>query len=209
MPQLFGVDSNLDLPDANPGDGIALSQRMGFATSLRAAVEEANALPGTGCDTWLLQISRCLSRAGTEWSEPYVVEEDLRIYLPEPCHTYRTGGLATAFIGRSASRDVRAMHVRSGVALTLEQIGMDGGNDKGGGLYMEPGATVHLIGASIGGSARLGGAIYNDHGTLILSNSVFAAPIYDYVQERMRNGLQHAFPAALRRRGAPFTTRVA
>jgi hypothetical protein len=78
---LFGVDSNLDLPDANPGDGIALSQE-GFAT-LRAAVEEANALPGADAirpgSQFALLSSRQLDGASL------VVEDDLHIYYPGPC----------------------------------------------------------------------------------------------------------------------------
>jgi hypothetical protein len=177
-------DTSNDFSDANPGDGVALT--VDGKTSLRAAIEEANALQGPD---EIVAIAGILCELVRILESTLFIEDDLRIYLPEPCHTYRTGGLTQADIGRSVSGDVRAMHVRSGVALTLEHIGMDGGHDKGGGLYMEPGATVHLIGASIRGSARLGGAIYNDHGTLILSNSVFSEPIYDNVQERVRNGL--------------------
>jgi ELWxxDGT repeat protein len=43
--QTFVVNLNLDQPDTNPGDGVAITVSGG--TSLRAAIQEANALPGT------------------------------------------------------------------------------------------------------------------------------------------------------------------
>ncbi len=49
VPAVFTVNSTLDLPDANPGDGLAeaFDTVTGqWVTTLRAAVMEANALPG-------------------------------------------------------------------------------------------------------------------------------------------------------------------
>ena len=40
----FTVDSSADGPDTNPGDGVCLAERN--ACTLRAAIQEANALPG-------------------------------------------------------------------------------------------------------------------------------------------------------------------
>lgn len=49
VPAVFTVNSTLDLPDANPGDGQALAYDPStdqWVTTLRAAIMEANALPG-------------------------------------------------------------------------------------------------------------------------------------------------------------------
>lgn len=55
----FTVNSTLDLPDGNPGDGICLTSPPFSACTLRAAIMETNALPGAdtinlGVDTYLL-----------------------------------------------------------------------------------------------------------------------------------------------------------
>ncbi len=42
----FTVNSTLDLPDGNPGDGVCLTDPPFSACTLRAAIMESNALPG-------------------------------------------------------------------------------------------------------------------------------------------------------------------
>jgi predicted outer membrane repeat protein len=162
-------DTYNDIGDANPGDGLALTLD-GF-TTLRAAIEEANALPGLDeikatTDTYTCSVVRMLEST-------LFIEDDLRIYMPSACITFRTGWLTTAYIGENDYTDTRAFHIRSGVTLTLEHIGLSGSDDKGGGMYIEPDARVNLVGSFINGNARLGGGVYNDHGVLILTNSFF------------------------------------
>ncbi len=170
-----------DRGDANPGDGLALT--VDGMTTLRAAIDEANALPGPDEIEAIAYGMMCTLVNSLE--STLFIEEDLRIYLPKPCDMFRVGLVRTDV---QAANGVRAFHVRSGVVLTLENIAASGAADKGGGLYIEPGATVHLIGSAIEGNARLGGAVYNDHGTVVLSKSQFDEPVDDPYLPGLRYG---------------------
>jgi predicted outer membrane repeat protein len=195
---LFGVDSNLDLPDANPGDGIALSQE-GFAT-LRAAVEEANALPGTDAIRPGSH-SRCLFAQLNGAS--LVVEDDLHIYYPGPCVADR-GGPSLARILRAINGVLNSLRVRAGVTLTLENLGVEGLGDQRSAVYVEPGATLYLVGSTIDGNAEVGGAVYNDHGTVVLVNSVFETPVYDAEEQRMLYGFSTFISGSTTATGSAF-----
>ncbi|MCI0354526.1 MAG: CSLREA domain-containing protein, partial [Acidobacteria bacterium] len=53
---MFTVDSTIDEPDANSGDGLCASAPSGECT-LRAAIEEANVLPGIDNITFASEIT--------------------------------------------------------------------------------------------------------------------------------------------------------
>ena len=112
MLSAFIVDSPLDQPDANPGDGIAATSSG--ETTLRAAIQEANAAPGQ--DTILLPPGLIeLSLAGptdhSAASGDLEITDDLVI---------SGAGLDETFI--DASQIDSAFHIQDGVSLTLEQL---------------------------------------------------------------------------------------
>ena len=66
---VFTVNTNVDLPDASPGNGVCDAVPPNNTCTLRAAIEEANALPGADQiilppNTYLLTI---VSERGYHW----------------------------------------------------------------------------------------------------------------------------------------------
>jgi len=76
-----------------------------------------------------------------------------------------------------ASNSKRVISVNNGVSLTLKNMTLKGGyiyRGYGGGIYMSPSSTVNLFNTTITNSSANGGSgggIFNDGGTLNLSNS--------------------------------------
>lgn len=108
----FVVDSPLDEPDANVGDGLAASSSR--ESTLRAAVQEANATPGA--DTILLPAGffDLLLPGPTDHS---AASGDLEITGDL---TIIGAGQAVTFI--DASQIDSAFHIQAGVALTFDDL---------------------------------------------------------------------------------------
>ncbi len=175
----FLVDSFEEGTDANPGDGFCATS-AGTCT-LRAAVQEANALPGKQ----VLALTRSLymlnfeettvlaalaGNAQTATAEDGAVSGDLDI----------TDNLE--IVGLSAEESVihanggdRVIEVLNGATLTLRDLGLTGGsaidNGPGGGLYNN-GGTVLLDRVSINDNfAGTGGGIANHGGSMRIVGS--------------------------------------
>lgn len=108
----FVVNSPLDQPDANPGDGIAAT--ASGETTLRAAIQEANAAPGP--DTIILPPG-LLDLSPSEPDDHSAAAGHLEI----------TDELTIAGAGQDltvidASRIDSAFHIQSGVSLTLDNL---------------------------------------------------------------------------------------
>ena len=144
----FHVNRTDDTVDISPGNGVA---RDGTgATTLRAAIMEANAL--RGADTIVLPAGTfVLSRAGA--GENAAVDGDLDV-------TDLTGSLKIIGAGAGqtiidAARLDRVFHVLPGASLTLEGLTITGGSAKGNSIQDER-----------------GGGVYVDGGTLVVANSI-------------------------------------
>lgn len=112
MLSAFIVDSPLDQPDANPGDGIAAS--ASGETTLRAAVQEANANPGP--DTIVLP-PRFIELTLDGENDHSAASGDLEI---TDDLTITGAGQDETFI--DASQIDSAFHIQAGVSLTLDGL---------------------------------------------------------------------------------------
>ncbi|MFP4502248.1 MAG: right-handed parallel beta-helix repeat-containing protein [Candidatus Hydrogenedentota bacterium] len=161
----FVVRDPQDLPDTNPGDGVAMS--AAGTTTLRAAVEEANATPGAD----EIVLSRVLGErevGAVVVDGPLFIADDLVITVEQ---------LAYVFFRLPDELSFRVLEVMSNVSLQLYKIrfsARDGDTsfsaDRGGLMFVHPGACVALEGCTLnrGRVSDAGGAIYVDFGTLDL-----------------------------------------
>lgn len=112
MLSAFVVDSPLDQPDANPGDGIA--ETASGETTLRAAIQEANATTGPDTITLpprLIELSLQGAADHTAATGDLEITDDLVI---------SGAGLEESII--DASQIDSAFHIQDGVSLTLENL---------------------------------------------------------------------------------------
>ncbi len=154
---VFQVDSTADVHDANPGDGLCQTS-VGTCT-LRAALEEADALP-----------------AGST----------ITVDVPAGTYDLTLGGLAatandvtisgagrtvTVVSAGGASRD---LFVGAGATVTVESLTITGGNagnaGYGGGIESAGSLTVDRSVIS-GNEATAGGGLTNAGGTLVVTRS--------------------------------------
>ena len=138
MLSAFIVDSLLDQPDANPGDGIAAT--ASGDTTLRAAVQEANATSGPDAITLpsdLIELSLQGAVDHTAASGDLEITDDLVI---------SGAGLEESII--DASLIDSAFHIQDGVSLTLENLTLQvsTGNEN---AIVNDGGTLTLKGADV------------------------------------------------------------
>jgi len=175
----FLVDSFEEGTDANPGDGFCATSEG--SCTLRAAVQEANALPGKQVlaltrSLYMLNFEEATILAALVGNTPTLLAEDGAI----------TGDLDITdnleIIGLSADESVihanagdRVIEVHSGVNLTLRDLGLTGGmaidSGPGGGIYNN-GGTVLLDRVSVNNNfAGTGGGIANHRGSMRMVGS--------------------------------------
>lgn len=172
---VFAVNSVLDKVDLIPGDGIVDTGTPGEIT-LRAAIQEANALAGDdtitlGAGTFTLSIT------GT--GEDAAATGDLDI-------TDTTGSLT--IIGAGADRTIidaagldRVFEVFGAATLDLHDVTISGGKISpilatglGGGIHNNKGGTVTIANSTLSGNrATFGGAIRN-FGRMTITNSTLS-----------------------------------
>ena len=147
----FTVDTTADTVDANAGNGLAEDGTGN--TSLRAAIEEANALAGAdnitiGAGTYTLSLGELQ------------ISSDITI----------TGaGVDQTFIdGATLSR---VFNITSGT-VTISNLTIQNGSEaNGGGMYVGSAGNVTLTNVElINNTGSFGGAIYNDTGILTLND---------------------------------------
>lgn len=163
----FTVDSFADTPDALPGDGLA--QDSSGATTLRAAIMEANALAGTdqlvlSAGTYTLDLAGRLEDLAA--TGDLDITDDLIISGP--------GAHLTTL--DAAGLD-RLFHVHSGVTFQLTGVSLTGGDTgttgtsvqlSGGALANEGQATLTGVAFFQNHAEEPGGAIHNT-GTLTMT----------------------------------------
>ena len=158
----FIVNNTQDVPDDNPGNGICHPVNGAANTcTLRAAIMEANALPGSH-QIALPSGQYTPNRPGRE--EQAALTGDLDISRDITI----VNGTNNPPIIFSITQD-RVFDILSGGSLTLRNIGVNGGvanavgTVRGGAFQVTTGAQLFLDRAKVGTNyANIGGAIYSD-----------------------------------------------
>ncbi len=167
--------------DTNPGDGLALTEDG--LTTLRAAVEEANALPGPDEISFNITAFDC-PHSGWLFCDVYVssnleITEDLVLYHEwEEGFEWVEGGRAKIKVMTHGGDPDSAFVVAPGVHFTVRDIEIQSYTEPlplNGGLFrVSTGAELNLDGVVLVAQAlKRGGAIYNDGGTVFVRDSTF------------------------------------
>lgn len=147
----FNVNSTVDAPDANPGDGLCVSTNT--RCTLRAAVMEGNALAGT--DTIELPAGTfVLTRSGSGEANAATGDLDLN-------SSFNISGVnaASTIIDAAALGD-RVFEISSGPILMVRMTIRNGTAPLGGGIAITGSADVNLNGLTLSGNAAdFGGGI--------------------------------------------------
>ncbi|MBI4770350.1 MAG: CSLREA domain-containing protein [Chloroflexi bacterium] len=152
----FVVNSTADAVDASPGDGVCATA-AGECT-LRAAIQETNALPGADviivpAGTYTLTVS-----GGGELG----ISDDLGLIGQRPGETI--------IDGNGGMTGARVFSIASGAKVRFVRLVITGGTaPDGGGIYNN--GTLALTGSVVTGNNAIGGGgVFNDH-TLSLDGS--------------------------------------
>ncbi|MFT5325305.1 MAG: 6-phosphogluconolactonase (cycloisomerase 2 family), partial [Planctomycetaceae bacterium] len=170
----FSVDSFFDTVDVNPGDGVALDANG--QTSLRAAIMEANALPGF--DEILLDGGQFnLTLEGID--ENAAATGDLDITDSSGVRISGFSGSLTQMMIIDAQNIDRVFEVLPGAFLQLDDVEIRGGDLRGrgdgGAIRVNSGGTLDATNvAIIENRASNGGGISNNGGSVTLTGSVVA-----------------------------------
>lgn len=175
-PVTWNVNSTLDERDANPGDGNCTSTPSGLCT-LRAAIDEANAL--AGADTINLPAGiYTLSLSGN--GEDNNASGDLD--LKGDVTLVGAGADTTIIDGNNAVTGDRVLDIPPGARVTISGVTIRNGKGAGdgGGLLNHGNATLdHVALAANTAPYGRGGGIYNS-GTLAVSASSFETNAANY-----------------------------
>lgn len=166
---VFTVNSSIDATDAVPGDGVCETVVSNTICTLRAAIQETNALTGT--DTILLPSGiYTLSLPGLNEDAGAVGDFDISSHLIISA----TGPTAPVING---NRLDRVFHITGVVSVTVRGLSIQNGDtlgaSPGGGVRNDGGTLTIENTALIGNNALLGGGgIFNNGGTLWLSSGI-------------------------------------
>ncbi|MFC1972119.1 right-handed parallel beta-helix repeat-containing protein [Chloroflexota bacterium] len=189
----FTVNSNGDATDWNPGDGVCETAPGNGICTLRAAIQEANALGGP--DTINLPAGTyTLSIAGT--GEDTAATGDLDIWndltitgTDQATTIIDGGGLDRVFQVHFCSLDISSVTVRNGnVAgsgggiynrgtLTLTKCIISGNTASswgGGGMYNYDSSAILTDCTFNNNSAKIGGGMFNEESSPIVTNCTFS-----------------------------------
>ncbi len=163
----FVVNSTVDAVDAVPGNGVCAT--AGSVCTLRAAVQEANAL--AGADTITLPAGTyTLTLPGSGENAAAFGDLDLTSNI-----TLNGAGAATTIIdGNSIDR---VFHVTGVFTVNISGVTMSNGNGAGGGVRNDGGVLTIVNSAftdNYSTGLATGGAIFNS-GTLAITNGAFSS----------------------------------
>jgi len=174
----FNVTSTMDAVDASPGDGICAS--AGSQCTLRAAVQEANALAGADtimlpAGTYVLTVGGASARCEDAAAEGDLdITDDVTIVGAGAPVTIIDGNGIDRVFDVAAKADMRGVTIRNGDAGTTTCP--SGIGPVGGAIYSAPGtvaAGVTLTEVAImQNKATHGGGIENDLGSSLDLNGV-------------------------------------
>jgi CSLREA domain-containing protein len=165
--QVFTVDTTLDVVDVNPGDGECAT---GAGTcSLRAAVQEANALAGADIirvpwGTYNLTIFGA--------AEDLAGSGDLDIAGPVTIEGDADAPGMTVIDGNANDRVLHLLETAGNVSISGVTIRGGFTEEDGGGVYSLSGGTVDLDSVIVTGNSTAsdGGGIHTTTGTLLVRN---------------------------------------
>src|SRR5262245_53164208 len=190
---VFTVNTNIDLADANPGDGVCDVAPPTRACTLRAAIQETNALGGANqiilpSNTYLLTmvdeltITNSLTITGGGASTT-IIDGNKNVRSSQGVLAIVSGTVSISGVtirnGRRIGSDDRGGGIANQGTLTLTNSivsGNSAGTFGGGGIYNN--GTMRVANSTVsgngtnegGGIADEGGGIYNA-GTMTLTNS--------------------------------------
>ena len=150
---MFTVNTNVDLSDASPGNGVCDAVPPNNTCTLRAAIEEANALPGADQiilppNTYVLTI---VSEVGITGSLTII-----------------GGGASTTIIdgNKSVRPNSRVLFAGSGITVNISGVTIRNGGTggQGGGIFNVGILTLTNSTVSGNNAAGGGGGILNDAG---------------------------------------------
>ncbi|MBL8056888.1 MAG: CSLREA domain-containing protein, partial [Anaerolineales bacterium] len=163
----FTVDSTLDAVDAAPGDGVCAT--AGAVCTLRAAIQEANALAGSDLIDFAVSGPFVLTLAGT--GEDAAATGDLDI---------APGGLTIA--GDTAALSVidggaldRVFEVQASASLTLNDVTVrNGQSNVGGGLVSVGTLALNDVVVTGNQASLFGGGLYVAAGQTLITRALLS-----------------------------------
>lgn len=168
----FTVDSLADETDTDLTDSACVASSGGC--TLRAAIQQANALGETTTITFGIDGTITLSLTGT--GEDDAVDGDLDI---KSNLTLQGNGTSSTVITQSGT-DERIFHIpSSGLTVAFADLRITGGysvDDKGAGIYNEGAANLTITDSQIdlNESEENGGGLFSDGGALVISGSTIS-----------------------------------
>ena len=194
---VFTVNTNVDLPDASPGNGVCDAVPPNNTCTLRAAIEEANALPGADQiilppNTYVLTIVSQLGITGSLT----IIGGGASTTIIDGNKSVRPNSRVLVVAGSGITVNISGVTIRNGGTggrgggifnvgiLTLTNSTVSGNNavGGGGGILNDNGGTATLTNSTVSGNNAVGdgGGILNDNvSTLTLTNSTVSGNTTD------------------------------
>lgn len=176
---VFIVNSTQDIPEATAGNGTCNPVgAVGNTCTLRAAIMEANALPGSHT---ILVASGTYSLTRSGNGEENALNGDLDIKAPITLSNL-TSNPPMLF----GNHQDRLFDIHPNGALTIFNMALSGGfanapnNTRGGAFNVQPGGSLSLERVVVASNvANIGGAIYNDGNVTIVDSEFFNNALFD------------------------------
>ncbi len=166
----FTVNSTADAPDANPGDGVCAT-RVGRVCTLRAAIQETNALSGTDTINLATKATYKLTLTGT--GEDHAATGDLDITSPVTIN-----GNGAVIDGQAADRVFEIYSTRTDRGKTsLKNLTVQNGKTPetgygGGGIFVRSGGLLGIVNSTVENNRSLvGGGVAADSGSVVTISS--------------------------------------
>ncbi|HVS81721.1 MAG TPA: LamG-like jellyroll fold domain-containing protein [Pyrinomonadaceae bacterium] len=186
-PTVFTVNDNGDASDANPGDGLCAT--AGSVCTLRAAIEEANAL--TACGTIDINFSIGSSTITLTNGTLFVGHSvningpganlltlsgnnTARVFTVNQGYPGQTDTISGLIISGGSSDNGGGVQNSGTLTLTNCVISNSSATQNGGGILNVRSLTITNSTISGNSTSGAGGGIFNDSGTLTLTNSTIS-----------------------------------
>ena len=165
----FNVNSTTDAVDAHPGDGVCATAGLTPVCTLRAAIQEANAL--RGADVINLQAQTyTLTIPGKNEDSAATGDLDINDTVNGGMLTINGAGTAATIIDGNQVDRVFDVFTDAAISNLTIRHGDPGLNQYGGGIYNSATLTLNNVAVTGNHAGVSGGGILND-GTVTLTNS--------------------------------------
>ena len=161
----FTVNTATDIADANPGDGVCDSAPPTHTCTLRAAIQEANALPGA--DEIILSPN----------PNPYLLTILTELQITSSLTITGAGASTTIIDGNKSARpNGRVLVIGSGITVNISGVTIRNGGTGGGGGGIFNVGTLTLTNSTVSdnsadGTGGVGGGGISNAGRLTLINT--------------------------------------